>query len=81
VCPAATADEMQQAIESALARSAEVDARRIIVEANGDSVTLWGSVQSAAQREAAEQAAWSAPGVRDVSNHVMVEAHAAVASS
>jgi len=72
VCPAMRAEELKESIETALKRSADVDERRVIVETNGDCVTLWGSVQSPTQREAAEQAAWSAPGVREVSNHIMV---------
>jgi osmotically-inducible protein OsmY len=73
VCPSVPPEEIRGEIETALQRSAELDARRIIVETSGDCVTLWGSVDSQAQRDAAEQAAWSAPGVRDVSNHISVE--------
>jgi osmotically-inducible protein OsmY len=79
ISPSVPPEEVKEAIETALYRSAEVEARRIIVEVRGDCVTLWGTVDSWAQREAAEQAAWSAPGVRDVSNHVTVESGVAVA--
>ena len=74
VAPSVPPEEIRGEIEATLQRSAEVDARRIIVETHGDCVTLWGSVDTDAQRNAAEQAAWSAPGVRDVSNHISVEA-------
>ena len=76
--PAVSPEEMKAQIESALARSAQVDEAQIIVETARDIVTLWGTVDSWADRNAAEAAAWSAPGVRDVSNHISVEAGVAV---
>jgi len=78
VCPPVPAEEVKGEIETALNRSADVDARRIIVEVRGDCVTLFGAVDSWAQREAAERAAWSAPGVREISNHITVESGVAV---
>jgi len=78
VSPPVPVEETKEQIETALSRNAEVDARRIVVEVRGDCVTLWGAVDSWAQREAVERAAWSAPGVREVSNHVTVEAGIAV---
>jgi osmotically-inducible protein OsmY len=50
-----------------------VHARRIVVDVDGECVRLWGGVGSQAQREAAEQAAWSAPGLRELSNHLTIE--------
>jgi len=71
--PVVPARELKEEIEDALRRCAGVDPTRVVVELDGDSVRLWGSVGSLAQREAAENAAWSAPGVREISNHITIE--------
>jgi len=65
--------ELKQAIETALNGCNDLNARRIVVEVNKDCVRLWGCVASIAQREAAERAAWSAPGLRELSNHLTIE--------
>ena len=59
-------------IERALERAAEMDAEKIVVESHGDQVVLRGNVKSWAERDQAEQAAWSAPGVADVRNRIVV---------
>jgi osmotically-inducible protein OsmY len=70
------AQALKQEIETALQRCADVNAQRIVVEVENDCVRLWGCVGSLAQREAAERAAWSAPGLRELSNHLTIESHA-----
>jgi osmotically-inducible protein OsmY len=65
-------EEVKAGIEEALRRSAEVGAHRIRVEVSDDAVSLYGNVRSWAEREAAERAAWAAPGVTKVVNHVAV---------
>ena len=79
VKPRVSTSEVKSAIEAALKRSAEVDASRIKVEADGDKVILRGTVRSAAEREEAERAAWRAPGVRLVENRITVGSLAAAA--
>ena len=64
--------EVKRKIEEALRRSAEVDASRITVEANGSEVTLKGTVRSWIEREEAERAAWAAPGVTRVDDRIVV---------
>ena len=72
VKPKATPTEIRRRIEDALRRSAEVDASRITVEANGGEVILRGTVKSWAERADAERTAWSAPGVASVDNRITV---------
>jgi osmotically-inducible protein OsmY len=77
--PSASAGEVKASIDAALRRSAELDAGRIKVEADGDKVTLRGSVRSWAERDVAERAAWAALGVRAVDNRITVGALSASA--
>jgi osmotically-inducible protein OsmY len=65
--------DLKQQIERALLRNAEIDARNITVEMDGSRVTLRGTVRSYAEKQAAEYTAcWSAPGVTEVDNLLMV---------
>ena len=70
--PKIEAQDVKRKIEDAFKRSAEIDASRITVEANGSEVVLKGTVRSWAEREEAERAAWLAPGVRKVDNRITV---------
>jgi len=70
--PAVTSFDVSRKIKEALRRAAEDDADRVIVDAADGNVTLSGRVKSFAEREEAERAAWSAPGVRKVEDRILV---------
>jgi osmotically-inducible protein OsmY len=53
-------------------RCAEIDANRITVDTNEGEVILEGAVRSWAERQEAERAAWKAPGVTRVVNHITI---------
>lgn len=64
--------EVSNKIKEALRRNAEFDAERITVDAIDGKVTLKGTVRSYAERRDAEYAAWAAPGVMAVEDHITV---------
>ena len=64
--------EVKDKIQQALQRSAELDASRITVQTDGGKVVLGGKVHAWFERGIAESAAWSAPGVTDVQDHIQI---------
>jgi osmotically-inducible protein OsmY len=73
VKPRLAPSELKEKIEQALVRSAELDAKHITVEVQGNKVILKGTVRSWAEREEAERQAWLAPGVYSVDNRITIE--------
>lgn len=61
-------------IQDALTRQAVREAQRIEILVDGSVVTLRGHVHSWAERNAAEGATWSAPGVSRVNNQLVISA-------
>lgn len=72
VLPRAGVRDIQKRIVHALHRSADVNARQVEVTVDGDVAILTGTVGSWLQRESAERAAGSAPGVTRVDNRIMI---------
>ena len=70
--PRVTPGDVRDRIEAAFKRSAEVDARRINVNAADGKVILSGTVHTYAERREAERAAWAAPGVVHVDDRLAV---------
>jgi len=64
---------IKEKIQQALRRSAELDASHVTVRAEGGKVILGGTVHAWYERELAERAAWSAPGVTDVQDRIEIE--------
>ena len=67
-------DDVKGKIEAALKRNAEIDAKKITVQAADGKVTLKGTVRSWAERQDAVSAAWSAPGVLNVVDQIRIHA-------
>lgn len=70
--PSAVPMDVQKRIIDALHRHADIDARRIHVEAEGSRVTLSGTVRSWMEKDEAQRAAWRVPGVAIVDNRISV---------
>jgi osmotically-inducible protein OsmY len=70
--PRATSGNVKEEIEAAFKRSAEVDAKHIVVEARDGKVKLFGQVRSWSEKREAQHAAWAAPGVTSVENNLVV---------
>ena len=66
-------DQVQEKIRAAFERSAEMQADKVTIHFDGDGVVkLGGHLHSVLERAAAENAAWSAPGVSKVINQIEI---------
>ena len=70
----ASSSEVRSKIESAFQRQAHLYAQKIKVAVEGNTVTLEGEVPTWQERWEAETAAWSAPGVSKVQDHLVIRA-------
>jgi osmotically-inducible protein OsmY len=78
VNPKVEPKDIKKQIEETFKRQASLDAEHISVEVNGSEVILRGTVHSLVEKEEAEKAAWTAPGVTSVKNYITVRATAEV---
>ena len=68
--PQASAAQVKEKVQAALLRQAKADAKSIHVDTSGGKVTLTGNASSWQSIEDAANAAWAAPGVTEVVDHV-----------
>ena len=72
VAPTAAPDAIERKIKLALKRNAQAEQSRVAVAAHGGEVTLNGTSPSWSKLEEIERVAWSAPGVTNVNNQIVV---------
>jgi osmotically-inducible protein OsmY len=70
--PPVQASDVQDKIKAALKRNAQIEADNITVTTDGGKVTLSGKVDTWHERNLAESTAWSAPGVTQVDDRLVV---------
>jgi osmotically-inducible protein OsmY len=73
VAPGSVARDVRHRIVKALHENADLDARHIQVTVAGDTATLTGTVATWLQRDSAERASASAPGIAHVDNRITVQ--------
>jgi osmotically-inducible protein OsmY len=72
VQPAVALGDVKSSIEEALRRSALVDSSHIKVQVPHGVVSLRGALRSRAEHDEAMHAAWAAPGVTKVEDHISI---------
>lgn len=73
ITPIAKVANVRRHIEEALHRNATLEASNIQIAVSDGRVTLSGHVKHQDEREMAERAAWSAPGVKDVEDRITLD--------
>jgi osmotically-inducible protein OsmY len=71
--PDSEVPDIRRRITAALHQTADVDARHVDVAVTGNTAVLSGTVGTWLQRECAERAAMSAPGIAHVDNRIIVQ--------
>ncbi len=74
IAPAVHLGDVRARVEEAFKRSALIDSGRIKVQILPDGISLRGHARTRAEHEAALEAAWSAPGVARVEDHITIGA-------
>jgi osmotically-inducible protein OsmY len=64
--------DVKHSIKKAMERNAKLDADSLSVDSTNGTITLDGTVSSWADHDEAVAAAWAAPGVTDVEDHILV---------
>jgi osmotically-inducible protein OsmY len=64
--------DLRERIQAAFKRSSELDANGIDIRVDGSKVRLSGRVHGWNERRIAENAAWSAPGVTEVEDEIVL---------
>jgi osmotically-inducible protein OsmY len=72
VPPGPPTHDVEHSIKKAMERSAKLDAENVEVSSEDGTITLRGTVSSWADHDAAVNAAWAAPGVTRVKEHIFV---------
>jgi osmotically-inducible protein OsmY len=72
VAPGPSVHDLEHSIKKAMERNAKLDAEDVSVESSNGTVTLRGTVSSWADHDQAVEAAWAAPGVTRVKDHLLV---------
>jgi osmotically-inducible protein OsmY len=73
ITPKVVPSDVERRLRDALVRQARHEAEQIDITVSGSQVNLRGKVHSWADFNAAQHAAWSAPGVTSVMNDLMVQ--------
>jgi osmotically-inducible protein OsmY len=72
VAPGPSTVDVEHSIKKAMERNAKLDADSVAVDSSNGTVTLRGTVSSWADHDEAVAAAWAAPGVTRVKDHILV---------
>jgi osmotically-inducible protein OsmY len=72
VKPQASVEDVKARIARTFLENAEIDAQNVRVEIRGGAVVLTGTVRSESEREQAERAVRSAPGVTNLDDRLLV---------
>jgi osmotically-inducible protein OsmY len=71
--PEPSAGDVKESIKKALKRDAKLDADDLSVDTYNGTVAVTGTVSSWSEHDAAIAAAWAAPGVSNVDDHILVD--------